>query len=420
MIFSHWLWRGLACGLMLSAVRVGVGQVQVRQVHGQAEPDAVELHGVAAGAFNPKHWESGQLHVLPDVRTPLLAPRLAGVFRNIYAPSAVEVPDGWRVFYGAWDGVPTGNDRIYSVFTRDFLDFADRRTEIEHGVFVHVCNVNALRLPDGRFHMVCTVYPDSKGLNKPAVFASPDGTAWNGSPAPHPARAEDMIEMEGWEPYPAADINGMNVLLFEDGQYRLYYGSFTKPGHVHRATSKDGRRFRYDGPSLASRHIVNDVKKFEPEGPGGRPVYLMGLHANRDGLWYALSRDGMQFGPERELGKNLGDSDRYIVALGWVTRGERLLGFLYGAGASPELNRNRIFARWLQKKVVFTDASGKRYEPAGALGPDRQVIRLESKGSIEGRLEVLGEDGRTPVGPPVAATLTPGGVYLLTLPEGRP
>jgi len=28
------------------------------------------------------------------------------------------------------------------------------------------------------------------------------------------------------------------------------------------------------------------------------------------------------------------------------------------AGAVPELNRNRIFARWLQKKVVFTSEDG--------------------------------------------------------------
>ena len=32
----------------------------------------------------------------------------------------------------------------------------------------------------------------------------------------------------------------------------------------------------------------------------------MGLHANGDRLWYAVSPDGMKFGPERELAANLG------------------------------------------------------------------------------------------------------------------
>lgn len=407
---SRWIARGLVCGLMLFSVRVGAGQVQVRPMAGQAELGTVEIHGVSAGSFDPKHWESGRLHILADVRSPLLAPRWAGVFRNIYAPSAVAMPDGWRVFYGAWDGVPTGNDRIYSVFTRDFLDFSDRRTEIEHGDFVHVCNVNALRLPDGGFRMVCTVYPDAKGLNKPAMFISPDGTTWNGTPAPHPARAADRIEMEDWPSFAEADINGMNVLLFEDGQYRLYFGSFTQPGQVRRASSTDGKRFRYDGTCLASHHMVNDIRKFEKDG---QVVYLMGLHANNDRLWYTLSQDGMKFSPERELGRSLGAADQYIVALGWVTREDRVLGFLYGAGATPGLDRNRIFARWLQKKVVFTDASGKRHEPAGALGPDRQVLRLEGNTGIKGHIEVFDEDGQTPLGPPVAIKLTPGGVYQL-------
>jgi len=409
--------RKLVCWLALWLAAAADGQVQVRPVAGQAELNTVELHGVSAGAFDPKLWEAGALHLLQDVRSPLLSPRLGGVFRNIYAPSVVALDEGWRVFYGAWDGVPTGNDRIYSVLTRDFLDFDDHRTEIEHGPFIHVCNVNALRLPEGGFRMVCTAYPDAKGLNKPAIFASDDGKSWNGSPAPHVARPADLVELTGWEPFPQADINGMNVLLFEDNVYRLYFGSFTQPGHTHRASSRDGRRFRYDGPCLTSNHAVNDLRKFSR---GGEAWYLMALHANTDRLWYSLSRDGARFGPERLLARSLGEPDRYIVAVGWVTREDRVLGFLYGAGAVPELNRNRIFARWLQKKVVFTDSTGRRHEPAGALGPDRQILRLEGKAGIAGKLEVFSEDGRTPIGSPVPVKLTPGGVYKLAFARERP
>src|ERR1035438_6515538 len=75
-----------------------------------APPGYLEIAGVEAGAFNPRIWQAGALNIIPDLRSPLLEPR-EGRFRNIYAPSAVETPDGYRVFYGAWDGVPTGNDR---------------------------------------------------------------------------------------------------------------------------------------------------------------------------------------------------------------------------------------------------------------------------------------------------------------------
>ena len=400
----------VAFGLAGCAAVLGADSpVVVEAVPGPAELGTVEIHGVSAGAFAPAAWRAATLNFVPDIRYPLLAPRQGGTFRNIYAPSPVEVPGGWRLFYGAWDGVPTGNDRIYSRTTADFVDFSDRRIEIEHGTFVHVCNVNAVRLPDGSFRMVCTAYPDARGLNKPAVFSSPDGNTWNGKPAPYPAVVADIIRIEGYPNYDTADMNGMNVLLHEDGKYRLYFGDFKARQHVYRASSEDGRRFTYEGTCLDAALAVNDVRKFVING---RPAYLMGLHANTGRLWYALSGDGMKFEPQRELAVNLGDADKYIVAVGWVSSGNRLLGFVYGAGAVPSLDRNRLFARWLQKKLVFTDRQGKTHIAAGALGPDRQVFKLPS-GPIEGRLDVFAEDGKTRLAGPMQAKLTPGEVYRL-------
>jgi hypothetical protein len=75
------------------------------------------------------------------------------------------------------------------------------------------------------------------------------------------------------------------------------------------------------------------------------------------------------------------------------------------------LNRNRIFARWLQKRVVFVADDGRRFEPTGALGPDRQIIALGTEGVLHGRLELFGEDGKTPLCEPIPVRITPGGVY---------
>lgn len=326
----------------------------------------------------------------------------------MYAPSAVETEDGWRLFYGAWDGVDTPNDRIYSVATRDFVDFADRRVVIEHGDFIHVCNVCAVRLPDGGWRLMCTAYPDSRRLNKPAFFASPDGRTWNGSTEPHPARMSDLITIEGYDKFPEADINGVNAILYEDGVYRLYFNNFRDGGKVYRATSKDGHSFAFDGLALEFGGAVNDVKKLTADA---RTYYLMGLHMNRDRLWYALSNDGMRFGPVKELGRNASDQDRYIVAVGWVVRGNSVLGFLYGASAVPSLDRNRIYGRWLQKKVVFVANDGATSEPTAALGPDRQIIPVLPDRTRDGHFEVYAEDGETLLFKSEPATLVSGAVY---------
>lgn len=403
----------LAAPAMAESPRTPSQKPFIKSIAGQAELGFIEIHGVAAGEFDAGLWQSGTPHLLPDVRSPLIRPRLSGVYRNIYAPSVVEVPGGWRVFYGAWDGVDTGNDRIYSLLTTDFIDLHGRTTVIEHGCFIHACNVNALRLPDGSYHMVCTVYPDERKQNKPATFHSPDGKTWNGSPAPHAARMSDIVQIEGYAPYPDADINGVNVILREAGTYRLYFNNWRDSGKVYRASGKDGKKFKFEGTSLKTSHAVNDVKKFVMDD---RTHYLMALHRNTDRLWYSLSTDGMRFGPERELACHLSKEDRYIVAVGWVLQGRRLLGLLYGAGAVPGLNRNRIFARWHQKKVVFVTKQGRRIEPTRSLGPDRQFLSLGGDHELEGRFEVLAQDGKTRLGAPIPGKIVSGKIYKLRSP----
>ena len=369
--------------------------LRVEMLPSGVEKPYAEIQGVSAGVFEPSFWRKNTLHWMPDQISPLLEPR-PGPNRNIYAPSAVETADGWRVFYGAWDGVPTGNDRIYSAVTKDFRRFDARHTVIEHGDFHHVCNVNAIANSDGSFSMVATAYPDSRGRNKPAFFSSPDGKVWNGSLEPYVATARDIVSISGYEKYDDADINGMNVILREKGVYRLYFGNFRDFGQTYRASGTDGRNYRFEGKAIDGAYAVNDVKKFITRDG---PCYVMGLHMNRNELWYGLSKDGLRFGEAVTLGKSLSDADRYIVAIGWVVKGDqekpgrRLLGYLYGAGADPGLASNRIFARWLQKKAVFVSDSGSEFAPSLARGPDRQLISTEGAREFHGRMVLYAEDG---------------------------
>jgi hypothetical protein len=106
-----------------------------------------------------------------------------------------------------------------------------------------------------------------------------------------------------------------------------------------------------------------------------------------------------------------------MVSVGFVTKGNQVLGALYGANAgSPEntLASNQIFARWLQKKVVLTDSSGVQHFAQGGYGPDRQWFLLPLGSSIEGDLVVYSEDGITQIGSG-KVTVNAGKPYRLVL-----
>lgn len=397
----------LALVVAACALQAGAAP-QVRPVRGQAAPPGfVEIRGVQAGPFNPSYWQAGTLHWVFNDPFPTLEPR-QGAFRNIYAPSIVRERDGWRMFYGAWDGVPSGNDRIYSTLTRDFRTFEDRRMLVDHGAFIHICNCSAVKLPRGGYALMATAYPDRQGMNKPSFFTSPDGLAWNGS-TEYAGKMADVVDLAGYPGYAQADINGMNTLLYEDGVYRMYFCDFKQWGTVWRATSRDGHAFKYDGVALKAPRMVNDVKRFQV---GGRKWYVMGLHANGDRIWYSLSNDGTEFGPETVITMHRNAQDRYMVAVGFVSDGKGLYGVVYGAGALPSLDRNRIFAKWLQKRVVFV-SGGREIEAAGAQGPDRVTLQVPAEG-MEGHWVVYAEDGVTPLVRSANVRLTGGTVWQVS------
>jgi hypothetical protein len=139
---------------------------------------------------------------------------------------------------------------------------------------------------------------------------------------------------------------------------------------------------------------------------------------NSQTVWYSLSNDGVSFSsPDQTLFSNLSAQDRYIVALGFVTKGDHLLGALYGASAVPTLDQNKIFARWLQKKVSIVDSSGTKHVPQGGFGPDRQWFLAPSSRSLQGTIAVYAEDGVTPLGTG-SVKVSPGKAYRLVLRGG--
>ncbi len=379
----------------------------------------LEISGVKAGVFDPGLWQSNKLNFVPDQRFPLLAPR-EGKFRNIYAPSAVQTRDGYRVFYGAWDGIPAGHDHIYSATTDfGFQNFSDRHAVLSPTLFDHACNVNALRLADGSFALFATIYPVD-GKNRPGFFKSDaTGTNWNGKPGePYIVQPTDIATIAGYN-YTNADINGMNVMLREADKYRLYFGDFKNPGGTYRASSSDGRQYQFESTAYSGPGFVNDVKKFRV---GKTDYYLMGLHENGAQLWQTVSTNSLAFPSAQRLFANANATDRYIVALGWVTdgpqelAGRRLLGVLYGAGPVSSLDRNQIFARWLQKRIIFVTTEGSQFIGNEAVGPDRQLLQVPGGTALKGHFEIYGDDGETLITKSPTLTVRSGQSFELVQP----
>jgi hypothetical protein len=396
----------------LNINRTGLAQLQL--VSGPVLPGTIEIQGVSAGPFSPPSWQQDTLNWVPDVRMPMFAAQTTGQYQNIYAPWPFEQASGWRMFYGGWDGTDIPFDQIYSVTTTDFLNFTNRDHIIANGEFVNVNNVNVQQLPDGSLHMICTGGKIGDPAGWPLYFSSTDGVTWNGVPEPYQAQLANIISIQGYDSFSSGNFNGANVLLRDNGSWVLYFKDWNDFHTIHRATAQVLPSFQLQGTALKSDHAVNDVKKFVLNGT---PWYLMGLHFNDDSLRYSLSNDGVSFSSEQDLFGNLSAQDLYIVAVGFVTKSNKLLGVLYGAGAVASLDQNQIFARWLQKKVVITDSSGAQYTLQGGYGPDRQWFQSPSSGSLQGIVTVYAEDGITPLGKGTV-TMSTGQAYQLVVGGG--
>jgi len=388
------------------------GTAVLQDTLGQANADTLEIQGLSAGDFTPAYWQNNTLNWVPDVREPMFVALDTSPYQNIYAPWPLEQPNGWRLFYGGWDGSDTPNDRVYSTTTSDFLSFGSRILVIDHGAFQHVNNVNVQQLPDGSMHMICTG-GTIDGLNFPTYFSSPDGFTWNGSPEPYQAQLSDIVDIQGYPNYQYGGFNGGNVLFWDNSWILYFFDNNATNSYVFRATGVSPSSVQFQGGVLATGRDPNAVVKFAVGGTW----YLMGL--NSPGLSYSLSKDGITFGSEQTLFRNLGSFDTFIDSVSFVTHGTQLLGVLYAANAAPVQGppaaSNQIYVRWLQKKIVVTDSSGVQYLPQGSYGPDRQWFQVPASSTIDGTLVVYAEDGLTLLGSGLVR-LTGGKSYHLVQP----
>ncbi|MEO8801242.1 MAG: hypothetical protein ABI551_25340, partial [Polyangiaceae bacterium] len=280
----------------------------------------------------------------------------------------------------------TGNDRIYRTTTGDdFASFGAHALVIDHGVFIHTNNDCTLHVGGADWRMIYTTYDGS--TNKPATSTSTDGATWT----PNAGTTSSLITMSGYPNWAAADVNGGNVVVKDAaGLWHLYFIDFQKFGNVFHATSADLHAFTYQGSYLAESKVINDLKGFTY---GGSTYWVGAYHFNGQHVWLTVS-ESLTAAPASTVAfDNAGSADMYIVAVGLVQNGARLYGALYGAGAVTALDHNRIFAEWLQKKVIFVNSSVRWGDVERAKGPDEVDVLTAEASSLEtGRFEIYDTD----------------------------
>ena len=340
----------------------------------------IRVSGVGSGLFDPgriAHW-------LADERSPLIAPRAGGSCPgNIYNPTVVRNGGAWNVYFGGWDGVSSCHDSVSVTVTEDnFASFGAHVPMIATGTCQHVNNPSATKINASAWVMVYT--QDNSNINKPGLSVATSGIDWKPSKG-----GGDFLSMEGY-PFDwgsattGADVNGGNVLLYDraNDTYHLWFTDFKQLNNhsVFHATARGGSlgSFEYRGIAVAEAgRIVNDMKNI-----GG--LYVAAMHDNGPQTFVSISSDPASFPAPRLLFPHEGAADLHIVSVALVvdSHSERLLGALYGAGAVPTLDHNRIFGRWLQRKVLFVgdDSTVLWGLNATAHGPDAQ--RLTSNRAV--------------------------------------
>jgi hypothetical protein len=392
---------------------------------GGAAAGTLTLSGVGAGPFDPSRVSNW----LRDERAPLIAPRATPAKGfcpgNIYAASAVNNGGAVNVFFGGWDGVSSCHDSVSVAVTEDdFENFGAHVPAVATGAEMHVNNPSAIKLPDDSWGMLYTQLPTAPAapLNKPGFSTSADGVAF----APGAGGAAQLVTMRGYAGWETADVNGGNVLVYAPsggrgssrsstrgnsstgssggggGSFHMYFVDFAARNHsVYHATADAGNRvagaplaFSFAGVALQERgRIPNDVKLINGH-------WVLGLHANSQQTYMSSVSGGVDGGigggppsswpASRVLFRHRDAADNYIVSVGLVTDGAAttLRGALYGAGAVPQLNNNRVFATWLQRRAIFRSSDNTTVwglgDATSAHGPDKAVLRTNAA-SLAGR-----------------------------------
>lgn len=357
------------------------------------------VQNVGSQAFDPSkigNWN-------PDARNPILVPNAGTGLRNIYAPSVVKNGGAWNIYFGGWDNSRTGNDELSLTVSADnFASFGSHVKVLTHGVFTHVNNESVLKLGPSHWQMAYTTYA-AGGLNRPGYATSSDGLNWT----PGSGSAAYLQTMSGYPAWKTADVNGGNVPYYDGSQYHMYWVDMNDGLAMNYATSPDNLHYTYVGTPFHG-YVPQNLISFVV---GGARYFLSAYHNNGAAAYYSLSTSIASPAKPSILFAKSGSSDAYITSIGLVSDGARLYGALYGASAVSSLDQNRIFATWLQRRAIFTNAS-TRLAANQSLGPDQLYVLMTAGESVEtGQFSIYDSDGTTLLMQTPRVTLLAGDIW---------
>ncbi|GAA0726099.1 hypothetical protein GCM10009430_32740 [Aquimarina litoralis] len=341
-----------------------------------------EIRNVGSSNFNPNKLNVWHY----DIRKPLMNNINAP---NYYSPSIVKNGKTWNIYYGGFDFANYDQDNIYLTTSNDdFLSFKGKSHVISNVNYRHANNCSVIKQGNSDWKMLYTAYP-LNGKNKPHYGTSTNGGRWV---------FNKPITMSNYPRWAQTNSDGGNVLYFENGTYHLYFTDYNYPDadfRVHHATSTNFIDYKYKGVAKNIDRIATDMKAFRFNN---RKYYLLGTHRNISNVQLTVSTNLNSFDKpfvfERTLPTSNFPKDKNIATLGFVTNGNRLYGYMYGSSFKNSLTDNKIYANWLQKKVIFQNKHVRWGDQADAYGPNRVELYMNTQ--IEtGNFYIYDSDGTT-------------------------
>lgn len=345
---------------------------------------SLEIQNVGSKTFNPNKLNVWHY----DIRKPFKSDN------NIYAPTIVKnspskltsVNECWNIYYGGYANGNNQHDNIYLTTSYDdFLTTSGFATCISNVNYNNANNGSAIKLFD-EWKMLYTVEVITGVRNKPFYANSFDGLNWS---------FNNPITMNGYPDWRKADVNGGNSLIYYNGLYHMFFNDLNPntQNKVYHATSTDYINYNYVGIAQDKNMVSQDVKKFNYNNSD---YFLLGTHLNAHFIELTLSNNLNYFpnSPNIIINRSQHPQDRFITSLGLVEDKNRLYGLLYASSSNIGFLDNKLYATWLQHKVIFENSHVRWGDIEEAFGPDRIEMFTNTPNQIEtGRFYVYDSDG---------------------------
>lgn len=347
---------------------------------GQGDLDRLLFRNVGVAAQSP-----AQAVWVPYLNNPIISGK------NLYAPSLVEMGEGWYLYSGGWRDAKDENDRIYLNGTNDPTlrgGFTPTNAVIDHGFYVHACDPSVVRVGDKTWVMALTVYKDRDWI---AISVSDNGVKWspntfvdrshevrflkgNVTEAARPALLFDAAKNR-WEMYFDAKVDGKRG-------YYLAYCDDQMP-----------RDFVIQGPVTDGAWADGEVKKI-----GGRYVAAYRRPETQDFPWvirWAESKDGRSFterGVLLEPDPLNGYDDMGVTNPGFAVDGKGVLrALVFGGTSTKTVNNHKLGVAYPQiasEAFSGTVMHGHRQ----ALDPTNQVVATYQHKTVD-RVRLIAPGG---------------------------